>query len=286
MHYLSVLVCGALLVFLAEACNKEHWDGGGEALESFSPDELDYTHRHFCRTPNRIDGVEDRSTGQKGKYWAAGTVLRVRFLNGHPQLKAKVMEYAKTWEQHANITFTMVTSGRSEIRIRFGNNGNDSYIGTDNNTVSQKAETMNLYWHKKIPAEEFRATVLHEFGHVLGLMHEHQNPLGNIPWDKPKVYEYFWQTDSFTEEMVDHNILNKFSPVDVHYTVFDSLSIMAYYIPATLTIGNYSIPNNTEISEIDKSLISKLYSGKTIRLRHAADISDSIFVKIGGLSRL
>ncbi len=40
------------------------------------------------------------------------------------------------------------------------------------------------------PNDEYRRVVLHEFGHALGGIHEHQSPAsGVIPWDKPKVYE-------------------------------------------------------------------------------------------------
>jgi hypothetical protein len=33
--------------------------------------------------------------------------------------------------------------------------------------------------------------VIHEFGHALGLIHEHQNPSGGIQWNKPVVCRYY-----------------------------------------------------------------------------------------------
>ena len=34
----------------------------------------------------------------------------------------------------------------------------------------------------------FRSTTIHEFGHALGLNHEHKNPSAGIKWNKPVVY--------------------------------------------------------------------------------------------------
>ena len=40
---------------------------------------------------------------------------------------------------------------------------------------------MNYGWiDADSPEEELRSVVLHEFGHALGLIHEHQNPLSGI----------------------------------------------------------------------------------------------------------
>jgi hypothetical protein len=37
------------------------------------------------------------------------------------------------------------------------------------------------------PEEQFRRTVLHEFGHALGLVHEHATPAGGIKWNREQV---------------------------------------------------------------------------------------------------
>jgi len=51
---------------------------------------------------------------------------------------------------------------------------------------------MNFGWFDDNTSDsEFSRTVIHEFGHALGMIHEHQHPLAAIPWDKDKVYTYY-----------------------------------------------------------------------------------------------
>ena len=55
---------------------------------------------------------------------------------------------------------------------------------------------MNYGWlEPDTELREYQRVVRHEFGHALGMIHEHQNPAaqGQIPWDKPKVYAYYAQ---------------------------------------------------------------------------------------------
>lgn len=59
--------------------------------------------------------------------------------------------------------------------------GSWSYLGTDATRVPKESFTMNLGFVD-------RPTVLHEFGHSLGLIHEHQSPFpGGFEWDRENV---------------------------------------------------------------------------------------------------
>ena len=50
---------------------------------------------------------------------------------------------------------------------------------------------MNFGWfHDNSLENDFSATVTHEFGHAIGLIHEYRSPAGYIPWNKPAVYAY------------------------------------------------------------------------------------------------
>jgi serralysin len=136
----------------------------------------------------------------KEKLWKKGQTLKVTFLNGVPQIQNKVKELAKQWENYANLKLDFGSNnGNADIRIGFkwnGDTGSWSYLGNDaveltkDGTIPKDEPTMNYGWLElDSPDKEYSRVVLHEFGHALGAIHEHQNPVANIPWDKPKVYE-------------------------------------------------------------------------------------------------
>ncbi len=54
---------------------------------------------------------------------------------------------------------------------------------------------MNFGWFDdSTPDNEFSRTVIHEFGHALGCVHEHSSPAATIPWNRDAVYAYYLAT--------------------------------------------------------------------------------------------
>jgi len=121
--------------------------------------------------------------------------------------------------------------------------------------------TMNFGWlRSNTPNDEVRRVVLHEFGHALGLVHEHQNPAVAIPWNKAAVYQYYQgPPNQWSQEQVDLNIFEVYGKGLTKYTRFDRNSIMLYPIPAELTTGGYQVGWNNELSYWDKLFIRKCY---------------------------
>lgn len=54
-------------------------------------------------------------------------------------------------------------------------------------------------------AKEFQKTVLHEFGHVLGLIHTHQKHV--VPYDEEKTYA-FYRSKGWTDDHIKANIFD------------------------------------------------------------------------------
>jgi hypothetical protein len=188
--------------------------------------------------------------------------LSVRFLGGDLSLCQRVAAVACEWNEYTGLPFVFDNAPDAPIRVAFvQGDGSWSYVGTDSLTVLRREPTLNLGWlDAGSPEDELRRVVLHEFGHALGLIHEHNSPSVAIPWDKEAVYAYYaGPPNRWTREMVDHNVLKRYAAARTNYSEFDPHSIMLYPVSAQLTAGRMQIGWNNELSETDKLWIGKLY---------------------------
>jgi hypothetical protein len=196
-----------------------------------------------------------------GKLWQPGRLLRVRFLDGDPQVHARIAPFAQQWSEHANITFQFGNDPEAEIRISFQNQGSWSYIGTDALVIPQSQPTMNFGWLTlATPNDEYQRVVTHEFGHALGCIHEHQNPANSIPWDREAVYRYYQGPPNYwSREQVDINLFTRYEAEITQFSAFDPQSIMLYPIPNEFTMGDFEVGWNKALSATDRQYITTLY---------------------------
>lgn len=197
-----------------------------------------------------------RAISPIGKTWMNGSTLRVRFMDGTSAEHSVVREQAGWWEQFTNLKFEFGNAANAEIRITFDpNDGAWSYIGTDCRGIPLNAATMNLGFLDD-------GTAAHEFGHAIGLAHEHQNPAGGILWNESVVIQEMAKSPNFwDEETTRHNILRKYSIDQINGTAFDPDSIMLYFFPASWTLNGIGTKANEVLSRIDKEFIAgaKMY---------------------------
>lgn len=196
------------------------------------------------------------------RLWENGRTLRCKFIDGQAEVQAKVEAIAREWEAHANLTLRFVTSGASDIRISFAETGFSwSTMGTDALTARADEATMMYGWlEPNTPIREYERVVRHEFGHAIGLIHEHQNPAaqGQIPWDKPKVYAHYAR-QGWSRQDTDSNIFDVYAADSTNHTSFDPDSIMQYAVPDELTVGSFAIGWNTALSPVDVGWTRKQY---------------------------
>jgi hypothetical protein len=115
----------------------------------------------------RMGGGASRAIIVFRKLWINGSKLHVRFMGGTPAQQAITKEQAQWWAPHANLTFEFDNVQNAEIRIAYdASDGAWSFIGTDAASIPPNQPTMNLGFLDG-------GTPAHEFGHAIGLAHEH-----------------------------------------------------------------------------------------------------------------
>lgn len=193
--------------------------------------------------------------------WPNGSTLKVWFFNDPYGLRKRVISKANEWNSAgANLVFVESPSlADSHIRVTFLGTGYWSYIGTTANRF-KSSPTMSLSFVSNPSNGDFNSTVLHEFGHAIGLVHEHQQPHSTIKWNEQAVYNYYigppncWKPDQIRD-----NVLRRLPAAGLKATDHDTKSIMQYAVPNEHTLDGKGIPWNYDLSATDKEFISACY---------------------------
>lgn len=266
--------------------------------------------------------------------WNLGHRIMIAFSGGSNELRRKIVDAARAWlepqgpeKQRPNIDFdfgaapqfrTWETAGDTDdvdVRVAFDttdipSQGYWSAVG-DDSTRSEVGfgpgkPSVMLYNFERVLPPDWRAVAMHEFGHVLGFQHEHQNPVSGcdfrwaddpgyeethldgaiekpLTWDgagrMPSVYRWFAGPYNYwPAALVDANlkILPNTRAYDSTLQV-DKSSIMKYYFPAILLTNGERSPcfskrENAVLSELDKRGVLRMYppvKGDAIRLNDA-----------------
>jgi serralysin len=226
------------------------------------------SHYCMCLTQGNLPPEDQARLSQhkaavlKNARWQTGASISIRFLDGDPALQARVRAVATEWTQVANLMFDFRRQGPTDIRIAFTPGaGSWSYMGTLCRQIAEPKPTMNYGWlTPDSPEAEVRRVVLHEFGHAIGLIHEHQNPKGGVKWNKAAVrHDLGGPPNNWDDATIDNNMFRFYPQSDVVATDVDPASIMMYPIPSAWTEDGFSAGLNGELSDNDKVLIRSVY---------------------------
>jgi hypothetical protein len=195
-----------------------------------------------------------RAAFQIAKLWPNGSTIRIRFIGGTTAQQALVKQHAIQWTNFANLKFEFVTGSNSQVRVAFADDGAWSYIGKDALGIPADQPTMNFGWLDE-------GVILHEFGHMLGMIHEHQNPRGNpIQWNKSAVNAALSGPPNFWDQAtIDHNMYAKYEVSQINGSDLDSESVMLYSFPATWTLNGFHTNPNESLSAVDKEFAKRVY---------------------------
>lgn len=228
--------------------------------------------RSFVANPHQQFSPEEHVTLSRmailtGNKWKKGDTITIAFLDGSALQKSKTKKYARYWtmknKANANIKLKFVNGKNALIRISFiADSGSWSTVGTDCKVVHADEPTMNFGWLRNNTDDgEWERVVVHEFGHALGCIHEHQSPAGGIKWNKPAVYKYFGgPPNNWSKAEVDSNLFEKYSKSITQFTKLDVTSIMMYFFPPEFTTDGFGTPENQHLSPTDIDFIRTQYS--------------------------
>lgn len=200
----------------------------------------------LCSPPPQTLGP-DRAASELALYtytfWPAERrTVHVRFMDGDPALwkrVAGVITGDGGWNRICGLQFVFDQSPTAEVHVTFTRGGSWSYMGSDCAVMPQEKPTMQLGWLNVDTSEkELRRVTLHEFGHALGFLHEHQSPNVAIKWNLPVVYEYYKRVSGWDEKMTYAQVISSVAASAAQAGPFDSESIMCYGIPPEFTLDN------------------------------------------------
>jgi hypothetical protein len=217
--------------------------------------------------------------------WRPGHTVKVCFRSGTRGAQERVARVAQEWSQYANVTFDFTEGGAprkcrgdgsEDIKIDFvDGRGWWSYYGSASRV---RDPSMNLQFFgvdtplfsngQPAPEAEIRRIILHEFGHALGMLHEHQSPAANcdaeIDWN---VAYKLGESMGWNREQVNQNFRQLLFTDELNMSEVDRKSIMHYSLPAEIfKQGKRSpcwIPGNMDLSVQDRRFIAGVYPRST-----------------------
>jgi hypothetical protein len=238
--------------------------------------------------------------------WATGSRISVAFASGSTGVHEAIEAAASTWSKYANLTFDFRDprtgkfrrwtrndhSYAADIRIAFkANDGFWSAVGaesTDCKIFLPNEPSMNYDGFSRELPDDWKGYVLHEFGHAIGLQHEHQHPAQPCDWRweddegykikrtggeavpdrkgrRPGLYTVFGgPPNNWSRSDVDDNLKELGDSAAYDFGSFDKESIMKYFFDDWLFVAGkkshcYRPHDATRLSPEDKLRIAAFY---------------------------
>ncbi|CAI8006825.1 hypothetical protein GBAR_LOCUS4921 [Geodia barretti] len=211
---------------------------------------------------------------RKKQLWPSGSTMNVKFghiknwrdEDGEPITKDAILKIANKWHEcNPQVVPKFIPCGPdntdSDIRVEFVENGVSwSLVGAEAKDEDTNNPTMELDL-----GSHYRFTILHEFGHALGLQHEHQHPKAPKLYNEQMLNKFLKDNRGIKPEDVEQEKIDNWARLEEAELMgeYDEKSVMHYLIEMDVqdhscTRGPTVTP--TELSEGDKKYIVQFYS--------------------------
>ena len=169
-----------------------------------------------------------------------------------------------------DITDASITQENSDVRIMFvAELGAWSQLGTECLTIPKNEATMCLGWvdsdtdYDDIEYKGTGIVVVHEFGHMLGMIHEHSREDATIKWNEEFVIQKLGgPPNSWSPEEVKTQMFNTVKLAQFNGSEYDPASAMHYFFPDDFFLNKPKLQKITQLSCLDKTWLNKQYPGK------------------------
>ncbi|TSA57803.1 MAG: hypothetical protein D4R39_01745 [Methylophilaceae bacterium] len=287
-----------------------------QMLTSASPELLISREKTLGPSPTEralsdFHAVIPKSVINLAKTWKTNSTLKVCFMEPEAvDAKRAIASYASEWEEWGSIQFdfgpvsnprTCTAKDGSNIRITFRTDEYASYVGTDAEAYSQLDQAtmfLSAFDTENYNTSTYRRIVLHEFGHALGFLHEHQHPSTDCEkqFDLQRIKEKYNWSDAdialnLSQLRASHAYLRTPGMVvgtdpkegEIGFTNYDKDSIMHYSLDQALfkqPPGScYLAQENENLSDLDKKGMAMIYPNISSAMqsnKHNAEIDRTL----------